>query len=226
MRVLYRNLLAIAVVGFAAFVIAQEAMVTRSKDSLENAAEKNSGKASEKAFGKDNKKSDKQSSVVPKGLGMEPNIGIIVKNREAVIEILSKLLADEYVLLVKTKNYHWNIVGVQFNDLHLFFDKQYAELAESSDLVAERIRMLGGKTVATMTEFLKLTHLKEQPGLDLPAKEMLKNLLDDHETVIRVLRVDIESVADEFQDMGTNNFLTDLMEKHEKMAWMLRSFLS
>ena len=95
---------------------------------------------------------------------MKPNIGISEKNLEGVIKILSTLLADEYVLYTKARNYHWNVVGMQFNELHKFFQSLYEELNEYVDDVAERIRTLGGNAVATLKEFLELTRLKEHPG--------------------------------------------------------------
>jgi len=157
---------------------------------------------------------------------MKPNIGITEQNLEGVIKILSTLLADEYVLYTKARNYHWNVVGMQFNDLHKFFQTLYEELNEYVDDVAERIRTLGGKSVATLKEFLELTRLREHPGEYPDAKTMISNLLADYETIIRNLREDIVTVGEKYKDLGTADFLTELMEKHEKTAWMLRSFLS
>jgi starvation-inducible DNA-binding protein len=91
--------------------------------------------------------------------------------------------------------------------------------------VAERARALGGPALGTLAEFLQRTRLKEQPDTYPGAKEMIANLLADHDAIIRTLRVDLETCADRYQDIGTNDFLTGLMEKHEKMAWMLRACL-
>lgn len=156
---------------------------------------------------------------------MKPNIGLNETNREAVAKILNNLLADEYVLYTKTRNYHWNVVGPHFNDLHKFFEAQYEQLNDVVDEVAERARQLGGHSVATLEEFLKNTRLKEQPGKYSHWKDMMLNLLHDHEAVIRQLRQDSAVCDEKYGDMGTNDFLTGLMEQHEKMAWMLRAFL-
>ena len=156
---------------------------------------------------------------------MKPDIGLADKDREGVLKILNTVLADEYVLNTKTKNYHWNIVGPQFHDLHKFLDAQYEELADIVDDVAERARSLGGRALGTLGEFLKQTRLKEQPGQYPGAREMIANLLADHEALIRTLRMDLEACAERYHDIGTNDFLTGLMEKHEKMAWMLRACL-
>ena len=155
---------------------------------------------------------------------MSPNIGIAESERKKIVTILNTLLADEYLLYTKTRNYHWNVVGPQFNDLHKFFEGQYGELNEVIDDMAERARTLGGAATASLTEFRDAARLKEHPGHYPAAEEMLANLLGDHETVIRQLRDDVDTTANA-HDMGTSDFLTGLMERHEKMAWMLRAFM-
>ena len=156
---------------------------------------------------------------------MTPNLGIADSNREQIVKILNALLADEYVLYTKTRNYHWNVVGPQFNDLHKFFEGQYEALNDFVDDVAERARQLGGKAWGCLAEFTQHARIKEHPGQYPAATAMLSNLLADHEAVIRALRADLATVMDKYADAGTNDFLTGLMEKHEKMAWMLRAFL-
>ena len=156
---------------------------------------------------------------------MNPNIGITEKDRAGVVKILNALLADEYVLYTKTRNYHWSVVGPQFNDLHKFFEAQYEELDGVVDDVAERMRQLGGRSPGTLAEFAKAARLKERPGQRPNARAMLTALLADHEAVITTLRADLATAMDKFGDAGTSDFLTGLMEKHEKMAWMLRAFL-
>jgi starvation-inducible DNA-binding protein len=156
---------------------------------------------------------------------MNLNIGLSEQQRDGVVKILNSLLSDEYLLYTKTRNYHWNVLGPQFNDLHKFFEEQYTELTEVVDDVAERARSLGGWAFGTLHEFAQHTRLKERPGHYPNAREMIGNLLADHETSIRQLRMDLETCAERYHDMGTNDFLTGLMEKHEKMAWMLRAFL-
>jgi starvation-inducible DNA-binding protein len=151
------------------------------------------------------------------------NIGIADKNRQAVVGLLSKLLADEYVLYAKTRNYHWNVVGPHFNDLHKFFESQYEQIDSDIDEIAERIRSLGEKTPATLAEFVKNARIKEHSGFPSAGK-MVSNLVSDHESVVQSLREAI-STCEQNKDAGTADFLTGLMEKHEKTAWMLRSVL-
>ena len=152
------------------------------------------------------------------------NIGLSESNRDSVVKILNAVLADEYVLYTKTRNYHWNVVGPQFNDLHKFFQEQYEALDDMVDEVAERARSVGGKAYGTLAEFSQHARLKEHPGEQPAALTMVANLQADHEAMIRTLRADLETVLEKHNDAGTNDFLTGLMEKHEKMAWMLRSF--
>lgn len=155
---------------------------------------------------------------------METNIGLAPNSRHKVIDILGGVIADQYILYTKTRNYHWNVTGEDFPQYHKLFEVQYSALEEDIDAVAERIRTLGGKTPATLVEFLKLATLKEHPVKYPTAKIMITNLLADHETVIRNLRKDIGSCL-KLDDVGTQDFLTQLMEKHEKTAWMLRAIL-
>jgi len=156
---------------------------------------------------------------------MKPNIGLSDLEGESVVQLLHILLADEVVLYTKTRNYHWNVSGPQFNDLHKFFESQYGALNEIVDQVAERARSVGGRAIGTLAEFLKKSRLKEQPGQYPEAGEMISRLLADHEIIIRSLRSDLVLSAEKYHDAGTSDFLTGLMEQHEKMAWMLRSFL-
>jgi starvation-inducible DNA-binding protein len=156
---------------------------------------------------------------------MNVHIGLSDEQRQGAVAILNTVLSDEYLLYTKTRNYHWNVVGPRFHDLHKFFEAQYNELNDIIDDVAERARSLGGKALGTMTEFLKHGRLEEQPGYCPDDRGMIAELLADHEAIIRHLRADLETCAEQYHDIGTNDFLTGLMEKHEKMAWMLRAFL-
>lgn len=157
---------------------------------------------------------------------MTMNIGLNDSQRMGVFQILGALLADEHALYIKTRNYHWNVTGPQFNDLHKFFESQYDQIEESIDDIAERIRSLGGQAPATMTEFLKLARIKEVPGEKPNARSMVMSLVTDHESIIRTLRADLVTCGEKHGDAGTNDFLTGLMESHEKMAWMLRAFVA
>jgi starvation-inducible DNA-binding protein len=155
---------------------------------------------------------------------MKANIGITEKNKQAIASALNVLLADEHILYTKTRNYHWNYEGDNFMEMHKFYEGQYDELEEIIDEVAERIRMLGHYPEGRMKDFLKLTRLQEQNYTTVQT-EQVKNLLADHESIIMSIRKVIDDVNETWKDAGTADFITGLMEQHEKMAWMLRSYL-
>lgn len=156
---------------------------------------------------------------------MKTNIGISEGNREGVANELAKILADEYVLYTKTKNAHWNIEGPDFYDKHKFFEAQFGELDTIIDSVAERIRTLGHYVDAMLKAFLSVTQFTEQKSEKNDSTGYLKELLIDHETLIMSLRGNIHVFANDYHDLGTSDFITGLMESHEKMAWFLRSHL-
>lgn len=156
---------------------------------------------------------------------MNAKIGITPANLQAVSAELSKLLADEFVLYTKTRNAHWNVEGPDFHTKHLFFESQYEQLDETMDSVAERIRQLGHYAPATLQSFLSLTHLTEKSSQPNDSLGFIRELLEDHESIIIFLRENISKFANEYGDLGTSDYITGLMEKHEQMAWFLRAHL-
>ena len=125
---------------------------------------------------------------------MKPSIGITEKKLQKITTLLAVILADEMVLYNKTRKFHWNVRGESFMELHKLFQAQYTELEEVIDLVAERINKLGSKTIGTLKEYLALTRLSESPDTYPAQKEMLTELLNDHESIIRSIRKDIEEM--------------------------------
>ena len=156
---------------------------------------------------------------------MKADIGIAEDHATKVAHILNQLLADENLLYVKTRNYHWNVKGVHFHSLHKFFEGQYDELAEIIDEVAERVRQLNHAALGTMAEFMEHSQFTEEPAKHIKADKMVENLLEDHELVIRTIRDNIDRVGNDLADAGNADKLTAWMQAHEKMAWMLRSHL-
>lgn len=156
---------------------------------------------------------------------MIPNLGLSSKNLRSITQLLSLVLADAILLYTKTRKFHWNVSGNSFMELHKLFEKQYKVLEEAIDEIAERINKLGAKTPGTMQEFLKMTSLKESPGKYPSQKEMLRELLKDHEAVIIQLRKSIDDCDEKYGDIGTSDFLTDLLKEHETIAWTLRRYL-
>lgn len=153
------------------------------------------------------------------------NIGISEINRKKIAEELSKLLANEYVLFTKTKNAHWNVEGHDFYDKHQLFDNQANQLTATIDSVAERIRTLGFVAPASLKAFLELSILQETVLDSNKSIEFINDLLSAHETIIIQLRNNISLFADSYGDFGTSDFITSLLQEHEKSAWILRTLL-
>jgi starvation-inducible DNA-binding protein len=152
------------------------------------------------------------------------DIGINNKDRKNIADGLSRLLADSYILYLKTHNFHWNVEGPMFNTLHQMFMVQYTELWNALDLIAERIRSLGHYAPGSYKKYTSLSSIDESEEETLSAKNMIKQLLDGHEAVVKTIR-SLYPMADKAQDEATLDLLTQRLQLHEKTAWMLRSLL-
>ncbi len=155
---------------------------------------------------------------------MKANLGISPANVTALNKMLSSVLADAMVLYTKTRKFHWNVSGNSFTELHELFEEQYKQLESAIDEIAERIGKLGAKTPGTMKEFLDMASLKEHPGKNPAQKEMIQELMEDHEAVIRFLRKEVDNCEDKYKDKASADFLIDLVREHETMAWKLRRY--
>lgn len=154
-------------------------------------------------------------------VAIQPNIGLDESTRRSIVELLNKMMSDEMVLAAKTRSAHWNVQGAGFFELHTLFDAQYHEVCDLVDKIAERTRMMGGFAFGSLQAYLEHTRLTEQPG-DVPDP---MHLLADHEAIIRYTREDSKKCLEEFEDQGTAELLTGAIRLHEKMAWMLRSYV-
>ena len=152
------------------------------------------------------------------------NIGISEKDRAAIAQGLSRLLADTYTLYLTTHNFHWNVTGPMFNTLHVMFMTQYTELWNAVDPVAERIRSLGHPAPGSYAQFSKLASVPDVPVTPPKAMEMVRILVQGHEAVARTAR-ELFPMADKASDEPTADLLTQRMTVHEQTAWMLRSLL-
>lgn len=155
----------------------------------------------------------------------QAQIGLSDETIAQVTQILRRLLANEFVLSVKIKQFHWNVRWPHFGEYHQRFDDMAAELQPIIDDTAERIRALGVDSPGTMKEFITEATLEEFPTADTAADKMIGTLLADYETIIQELRADI-STCEQHGDAGNADFLTAIMEAHEKTAWMLRATVS
>ncbi len=155
--------------------------------------------------------------------GMTPNLGISNEARAEIAQGLAHLLADSYVLYLKTHGFHWNVTGPMFNTLHQMFMDQYTEQWTALDLIAERIRSLGYAAPSSYADFSRLASIREEPGVPV-ATEMVKQLVEGQEAVARTART-LMPVVQEAGDDPTADLLTQRLQVHEKTAWMLRSLL-
>lgn len=150
------------------------------------------------------------------------NTGLDGNARKAVAEALNGVLADTYVLYMKTHAYHWNVTGPQFPALHAMFETQYREMWAALDEIAERVRALGAFAPTSGRAFAALASIESAEENPPPAKEMVKNLLDGHEAIVRRARKAL-SVAGDVGDAASEDLLTIRIQSHEKTAWMLRA---
>jgi starvation-inducible DNA-binding protein len=164
--------------------------------------------------------------IITNSKKMKANIGIPEQEVEKIVTFLNTLLADEYALYTKTRNAHWNVNGPNFYELHKFFETQYEALDVIIDDIAERVRVLGHFALGSLKDFLSVTHMGEENHDFSNPNQILRTLANDHETIIRIIRNEIAPISEQYKDLGTADFATGLMEKHEKMSWMLRAFLS
>ena len=151
----------------------------------------------------------------------EINIGINTKDRENIADGLKHLLADSYTLYLQTHNFHWNVSGPQFRELHLMFEEHYTELAEAVDEIAERIRTLGVAAPGTYKEFSRLSSIKEVEGVP-SSEEMVDLLVQGHEQIVSTSR-EVLKLAQSGDDESTIALVSDRMRVHEKTSWMLRA---
>jgi starvation-inducible DNA-binding protein len=143
--------------------------------------------------------------------------------RSETAAALSRLLADSYIIYLKTQGFHWNVVGPQFEPLHELFQEQYTELSQAIDEIAERIRALDVKAPGSFSEFRSLSSIAEETGAPA-AESMIRQLASDHVTAARTA-LQAVTVAEASSDVSTADIATQRVTQHEKVAWMLGSFL-
>jgi starvation-inducible DNA-binding protein len=163
-------------------------------------------------------KGSKKRAAAPRS-----DIGLGAAVRREIADGLGRVLADPYMLYLKTHAFHWTVEGPMFNTLHAMFMEQYTELWNAVDSVAERIRALGFPAPGTYREFSALTSIEETPGSPR-ALQMVRLLVAGHETLARTLR-SVFPVAEKASDESTVDLLTQRLPVHETTGWMLRSIL-
>lgn len=150
--------------------------------------------------------------------------GLGEDDRSMLAQHLSQVLADTYVLMVKTHVYHWNVVGPLFMPVHKITEEHYKDLFEAADGIAERIRALGHLAPLSIETMLPKSTVEEEQQRR-SAEGMVKQLVADHEQIARRMR-DSAAVAEKLEDFVTTDMLTDRLAFHEKAIWMLRAMVA
>ena len=149
-------------------------------------------------------------------------LGFDSEETKDVVENLNKLLANLHVHYQKLRNYHWNVEGPDFFDIHETFEEEYNEVKLEIDEIAERIRVFGKTPYSTLSKYLEVSEIKET-GTDLKADEMVKEILRDFEVLLSFMVDSIES-AEKIGDISTDDLVTGFMKRREKKHWMLTAF--
>lgn len=148
-------------------------------------------------------------------------VGIDAAKSAEIASSLGKVLGDTYRLLIKTHVHHWNVVGPIFYPLHLLLETQYQDLFEATDTLAERIRALG-----IPAPFPEIGAKGNKGTIEkMSAEQIVEDLIADNEAICRFMR-DVADLADEADDIVTNDMLVQRLAVHEKAIWMLRSTIS
>jgi starvation-inducible DNA-binding protein len=137
---------------------------------------------------------------------------------------LKTAFASEYAFAIKAQNFHWNVEGASFPQLHELFDKIYTEVYGSIDTFAEQLRALELYTPASLQKFSMLTVVDDENADGMPERDMVAELLQDSEKMANIFRITFD-MAESAGDHGLSNFLADRQDAHKKHSWMLRSTL-
>jgi len=138
-----------------------------------------------------------------------------------LIEEMKKTLADTFALYLKSHNFHWNVEGTMFLELHQYFGELYEELHDAVDPIAEQIRVLNSYAPGSFTRFLELTSIEDSVAIPTTI-DMIDSLIKDNQTVINTL-TSAYNLAEREKELGLANFLQDRIDVHKKHAWKLRS---
>jgi starvation-inducible DNA-binding protein len=139
---------------------------------------------------------------------------------QALSEALNAILADAFALYLKTKNFHWHVSGPHFRDYHLLFDEHAEQIFASTDVIAERVRKIGGTTLRSIGQISKLQSLKDNDADYVGPEEMLRELMNDNKAVIAAMR-EAHQLCEEHDDVATASELEVLIDQAERRCWFL-----
>lgn len=133
---------------------------------------------------------------------------------------LNALLADMFALYLKTKNFHWHVSGPHFRDYHLLLDEQGAQIFATTDVMAERVRKLGGTTLRSIGHIARLQRVEDNDAEFVTPQDMLAELREDNAQIVVRMR-ETHSLCDEYGDVGTASLLEMWIDEAEKRIWFL-----
>jgi starvation-inducible DNA-binding protein len=151
-------------------------------------------------------------------------LGWTIEETEKITYALNKLLADYSVHYQKLRNFHWNVKGPDFFDLHEQFEMQYNEALENIDAIAERIRVFGKTPLSTMKDYLESARIKETTT-DIDSDIMVREILSDYTVLLESMFEVIDS-SSELGDSGTEEMIKVFVHTIEKHHWMMSAFLA
>lgn len=183
-----------------------------------SAATTKTSKEAEK--GVERKNGNQKSYLAPEQLATPTDLQ--AKEVKEVVETINPLIADAFVLYVKTKNFHWHVASSHFRDYHLLFDEQAQSILESIDPLAERVRRIGGLTIRGIDHIASLQTIKNDERTFVPPDEMIGELLQDNGKMAKAIRQAIE-ICEENRDTPTANLLQEILDQTEKRIWFLHA---
>ena len=161
-----------------------------------------------------------QTKAYPASRQLATVTDLTSKEAQAVTEAINPLIADAFALYVKTKNFHWHLSGSHFRDYHLLFDEQADTIFESIDIMAERVRRVGGTTIRSISHIGQLQTIEDDNDDFVPAGQMIKRLMDDNAHIAQMIRAAIE-VCDKHRDSASSNALQEILDETERRKWFL-----
>ena len=149
-----------------------------------------------------------------------PPAGISDNSAKAISDALNGLLADSFALYLKTKNFHWHVSGPHFRDYHLLFDEQATQIFATTDLIAERVRKVGGATLRSIGDIAKRQRIKDNNAENVSASAMIEELRQDNLKLIESLR-EAKQLVDDAKDNATSGIIDTWTDEAEQRAWFL-----
>lgn len=160
----------------------------------------------------------KMSNIIPSKLATPTDLGKAA--REGISKVLNPIVANAFALFVKTKNFHWHMIGPHYRDYHLLLDEQATQIFAMIDVLAERVRKLGGLTIRSIAHIQQLQTIDDEDEEFISAQDMLRRLMHDNQIMIASMR-EAHTVCDKYSDIATTSLLEVYIDEGEHRVWFL-----